>query len=66
MKQRKENQRAPVEKKANRNLGLPKLAEIIGCSTRTVAELFSWVGVEYAAGKEIAQEAVGDIIEYGS
>ena len=52
-------------KKANRNLGLPKLAEIIGCSTRTVAELFSWVGVEYAAGKEIAQEAVGDIIEYG-
>ena len=52
-------------KKANRNLGLPKLAEIIGCSTRAVAELFSWVGVEYAAGKEIAQEAVGDIIEYG-
>ena len=52
-------------KKANRNLGLPKLAEIIGCSPRAVAELFSWVGVEYAAGKEIAQEAVGDIIEFG-
>ena len=52
-------------KKANRNLGLPKLAEIIGCSTRAVAELFSWVGVEYAASGEIAQEAVGDIIEYG-
>jgi len=52
-------------KKANRNLGMPKLSEIIGCSTRAVAELFSWVGVEYAAGKEIAQEAVGDIIEYG-
>ena len=52
-------------KKANRNLGMPKLAEIIGCSTRTVAELFNWVGVEYAASGEIAQEAVGDIIEYG-
>ena len=52
-------------KKANRNLGLPKLAEIIGCSTRAIAELFSWVGVEYAAGREIAQESVGDIIEYG-
>ena len=52
-------------KKANRNFGMPKLAEIIGCSTRTVAELFSWIGIEYAAGGEIAQEAVGDIIEYG-
>mgnify|MGYP003651169870 FL=1 len=52
-------------KKANRNLGMPKLAEIIGCSTRTVAELFNWVGIEYAASGEIAQEAVGDIIEYG-
>ena len=52
-------------KKANRNLGLPKLADIIGCSKKAVAELFSWVGVEYAAGREIAQESVGDIIEYG-
>ncbi len=52
-------------KKANRNLGLPKLADIIGCSKPAVAELFSWVGVEYAAGGEIAQESVGDIIEYG-
>lgn len=52
-------------KKASRNLGMPKLAEIIGCSTRAVAELFSWVGVEYAAGKETAQESIGDIIEYG-
>jgi len=52
-------------KKANRNLGMPRLSEIIGCSRRTIAELFSWIGVEYAAGKEIAQEAVGDIIEFG-
>ena len=53
-------------KNANKNLGLPKLAEIIGCSPRSVAELFSWVGIKYAAGKEIAQESIGDITEYGS
>ncbi len=53
-------------KNANKNLGLPKLAEIIGCSPRAVAELFSWVGIKYAAGKEIAQESIGDITEYGS
>ena len=53
-------------KKANKNLGLPKLAEIIGCSPRAVAELFSWIGIKYAAGKEIAEESIGDIIEYGA
>jgi hypothetical protein len=58
-------QKGTTGKKANRNLGLPKLADIIGCSKKAVAELFSWVGVEYAAGKETAQESVGDIIEYG-
>jgi len=61
----KRNSKGSSGKKANRKLGMPKLAEIIGCSTRTIAELFSWVGVEYAAGREIAQESIGDIIEYG-
>ena len=61
----KRNSKGSSGKKASRKLGMPKLAEIIGCSTRTIAELFSWVGVEYAASGEIAQEAVGDIIEYG-
>jgi len=61
----KRNLKGSSGQRANRKLGMPKLAEIIDCSTRTIAELFSWVGVEYAAGKEIAQEAVGDIIEYG-
>ena len=51
MKQKKRKSKGSSGKKANRNLGLPKLAEIIGCSTRAVAELFSWVGVEYAAVK---------------
>jgi|TARA_R100001163_G_C5062758_1_gene199889 hypothetical protein len=53
-------------KKANKNLGIPKLAEIIGCSNNAVSEIFSWVGVKHIAGKEIAQESIGDIIEYGS
>ena len=61
----KRNLKGSSGQRANRKLGMPKLAEIIGCSKRTIAELFSWVGVEYAAGGEIAQEAVGDIIEYG-
>jgi|TARA_R100001530_G_scaffold80552_2_gene56242 hypothetical protein len=53
-------------KKANKNLGIPKLAEIIGCSNNAVSEIFSWVGVKHIAGKEIAQESIGDIVEYGS
>jgi hypothetical protein len=61
----KRNSKGSSGKKATKNLGLPKLADIIECSTRTVAELFSWIGVEYAAGKEIAQESIGDIIEFG-
>ena len=58
-------QKGTSGERANRKFGIPKLAEIIGCSKKAVAEIFSWVGVEYAAGGEIAQEAVGDIIEYG-
>jgi len=53
-------------KKANKNLGIPKLAEIVGCSIKVISELFSWVGAKHLAGKEIAQESIGDIIEYGS
>jgi hypothetical protein len=29
-----------------KNFGFPKLAEILGCSVKTVAEIFSWVGVK--------------------
>lgn len=29
-----------------KNFGFPKLAEILNCSVKTVAELFSWVGVK--------------------
>jgi hypothetical protein len=50
-------------KKAQRNFGIPKLAEIMGCTAKTVSELFGWIGVGY----EIVQDnsIIGDIIEYG-
>ena len=40
-----------------------KLAEIIGCSAKAVAEIFSWIGVGY----ETVQGAgvIGEILEYG-
>jgi len=53
---------------ANRNFGMPKLAEILGCEVKTIAHLFSWVGAEdksLADVKVIADESIGDIIEYG-
>ena len=52
-------------KKANRKFGMPKLAEIIGCSTKTIATLFSWIGVQEATSEE-AKQSIGQIIEYGS
>ena len=52
-------------KKAKRKFGMPKLAEIIGCSTKTVSTLFSWIGIKEATTEE-AKESIGDIIEYGS
>ena len=50
-------------KKANKNYGILKLAEIIGCSAKSVAEIFSWIGVGY----ETVQGAgvIGEILEYG-
>ena len=52
-------------KKAKRKFGMPKLAEIIGCSTKTVSTLFSWIGIKEATTEE-AKESIGDITEYGS
>ena len=56
-------------KDAKKNLGMPKLAEIVGCPTKAIAELFNWVGVQdtnLGNGKEIAEESIGEIIEYGN
>jgi len=44
---------------------MPKLAEIIGCSTKTIAIIFSWIGVQEATSEE-AKQSIGQIIEYGS
>ena len=53
---------------ANRNFGMPKLAEILGCEVKTIAHLFSWIGAEdksLADVKQIVDESIGEIVEYG-
>jgi len=55
-------------RKANRIFGMPKLAEILECEIKTIAHLFSWIGADdksLADVKVIAEESIGDIIEYG-
>ena len=50
-------------KKATKKYGMLKLAEIIGCSSKTVAEIFSWIGVGYETVQGAA--VIGEILEYG-
>jgi len=55
-------------RKAKRIFGMPKIAEILECEVKTIAHLFSWVGAQdksLADVKIIADESIGDIIEYG-
>jgi len=55
-------------RKAKRIFGMPKIAEILECEVKTIAHLFNWVGAEdksLADVKVIADEAIGDIIEFG-
>ena len=55
-------------RKAKRVFGMPKLAEILECEVKTIAHLFSWVGAKDKSltdVKIIADEAIGDIVEYG-
>ena len=61
----KRKRKGTTHKKANRKFGMPKLSEIIGCSTKTIATLFSWIGVQEATSEE-AKQSIGQIIEYGS
>jgi len=61
----KRSKKGTTSKKTQRNYGMPKLAEIIGCSTKTIATLFSWIGVKEATSEE-AKQSIGEIIEYGS
>ena len=53
---------------AKRQFGMPKIAEIVECKTHSIATIFSWIGAEdksLADVKVIADESIGDIIEYG-
>ena len=61
----KRKKKGTTVKKAEKQYGIPKLAETLNVDQKDIVKLFSWVGVKYAAGGEIAQEAIGDIIEYG-
>ena len=61
----KRDNKGTTVKKAQRKFGMPKLAEIVGCETRTIATLFSCIGIKEAASEE-AQESIGEIVEYGS
>jgi len=60
----KRKSKGTSSKKAKRKFGMPKLAEIVGCSTKTISTLFSWIGVREATSED-AKEAIGEIIEYG-
>ena len=48
---------------------MPKLAEIIECRTESIATVFSWIGVQdksLVQVKQIADDSMGEIIEYGN
>ena len=55
-------------RKSKKPFGMPKLAEIIECRIESVATIFSWIGVQDKAlveVKQIADDSIGDIVEYG-
>ena len=57
-----------TSRNSKRAFGIPKIAKILDCTVSTVAYLFSWVGAEDKSlvdVKIIADESIGDIIEYG-
>ena len=54
---------------SKRQFGMPKMAEILECKKQSVARIFGWIGAEdkdLAEVKEIADESIGDIIQYGA
>jgi len=53
---------------SKRQFGMPKIAEILGCKIQSVGEIFNWIGVEdksLVEVKQIADESIGEITEYG-
>jgi len=61
----KRNKKGTTVKKANNKYGFPKLAEIVGCDQKSIAEIFTWIGINENSNS-LSQELIGDIIEYGS
>jgi|TARA_R110000751_G_scaffold2505_1_gene13557 hypothetical protein len=60
----KRKQKGTTGKKAEKIYGIPKLAEILNVDSKHISKLFSWVGV--TNNKEVLQEQIGEITEYGS
>jgi hypothetical protein len=56
------SKKGTTTKKSGKAFGMPKIAQIWNCDVKTVAEIFSWIGIKY----ETVQGAgvIGDIIEY--
>jgi hypothetical protein len=55
-------------RKSKKPFGMPKLAEIMECRTESIATIFSWIGVQdksLVQVKQIADDSMGEIVEYG-
>ena len=55
-------------RKSKKPFGMPKLAEVIECRTDSIATIFSWIGVQdksLVEVKQIADDSIGEIVEYG-
>jgi hypothetical protein len=56
-------------RKSKKPFGMPKLAEIMECRTESIATIFSWIGVQdksLVQVKQIADDSMGEIVEYGN
>jgi hypothetical protein len=58
----KRTKKGTSHSKSDRQFGISTLAEILKCSKKDVATLFSWIGIGYATVE--GSSAIGDIIEY--
>ena len=58
----KRTKKGTSHSKSDRQYGISTLAEILKCSKKDVATLFSWIGIGYATVE--GSSAIGDIIEY--
>lgn len=59
----KRSSKGSTGRTSNKNFGIPKLAEIIGCSQNAITTIFSWIGIQYETSE--GASAIGEIVEYG-